>query len=139
LEAIANHMDRSLARHQPHVAVIEAYAQSSKMGVKSFARLAEAGGQFRLSLHKAQVPWVEVTPQQLKMAATGAGNAKKPEMIAAAEAAGAVLVSGVDDEADAFWLEQAGLAGYHTGPDVSAPMFDLVDSIEWPHLMGVAA
>lgn len=46
----------------------------------------------------------QVTPKQAKKALTGNGNAKKPDMVAAAAALG--VACEVDDEADAFgvWL-----------------------------------
>lgn len=75
----------------------------------------------RVALYEAGVPWVEMAPTARAKFATGKGNAKKSEVVSHASARTGIVFA-TDDEADAFLLEQAGLA--HLGRS----------SYDWPKL-----
>jgi Holliday junction resolvasome RuvABC endonuclease subunit len=57
--------------------------------------------QIEIVCDDLKVPYVPILNQSVKKFATGKGNAKKPEMVAAAVARGWTVRS--DDEADALW------------------------------------
>jgi len=66
-------------------------------------------GVIRESLQLADVPYALVVPSTLKKAATGDGRADKKTMLAAyTEATG--LINKDDNQVDAYWLRQVGLA-----------------------------
>lgn len=90
-------------------------------GTKSLLRLAELTGAIKRDAFRLGLDVVEVSGSALKLAATGRGNAKKPEMVAAAKAAGADPRN--DDEADAWHLHDVGLRalnGLELPPSVAA-------------------
>lgn len=90
----------------PDFAIIEAYAFRARGRAKHM--LYEAGTMLRYSLFSRHIPWFVVNPSQLKKFATGYGNAKKPDMIVAAnELMG--LETDDDNVADAALL---GLVGH---------------------------
>lgn len=78
---------------------------------------------------------VFVPPASLKRYATGKGNAGKPQVMA--EAIRRLDYQGSDDnEADALWLRQLGLARYAPDLAVAVPQTHLraLDGIAWPDL-----
>lgn len=84
-------------------------------------------------LHSAGVPVAEVTPTALKKYATGKGNADKSDMrMALYKRAGLDVPS--DDEVDAWWLRQMGLA--HLGDPDAVPLpqthLSALDKVVWP-------
>lgn len=90
--------------------VIEGYAfarsnQAHQMG--------EIGGVIRRRLHKLRVPWIEVSPNQVKKFATGKGNCKKDLILMNVYKRWKVEFQS-SDEADAFVLAKIGtiLKGY---------------------------
>lgn len=92
--------------------VMEGYSYGSK-GSALF-QIGEWGGVVRLDLYKAMVPWVIVTPSQVKKYATGRSGASKEEVISAITHRSGILFtgSGASDKADAWVLRQMGLAWY---------------------------
>lgn len=120
--------------------VLEGYSFGSK-GRATFS-VGELGGAVRVLLFDAGVPFVEVSPAVLKKFATGSGQASKDEvLLAAARRAGGLFVGMSNDEADAFWLLQAGLIG--TGGsavvDVPAAHRAALSQVDWSPLGGTAA
>lgn len=91
------------------VAVIEGYAMGVQgAGVRSNAEL---GGVIRLLLYDLGIGIITVPPASLKLFATGSGRAQKHEMIDAAVVdANGLYGIGDDNQADAYWLRQLGLA-----------------------------
>jgi Holliday junction resolvasome RuvABC endonuclease subunit len=84
----------------PLLVAIEGYSFGSKG--RAVFNIGELGGVVRLMLFREGIPFVEVPPSNIKMYATGKGNANKD----------AVLVEGVkrlglscgNDEMDAAWM-----------------------------------
>lgn len=109
--------------------LIEGYSYNSRNGGE---RLGELGGVIRVALYEAGVPYVEVSPPQLKKYATGKGNASKDTVYGAAvHRAGREFAT--TDEADAWWLCQMALA--HLGlPHIEMPRPNraVLDRIAWP-------
>lgn len=112
--------------------VIEGYSYHSEYGGE---KLGEMGGVVRLGLWqmKPRPQIMEIAPKSLKKFATGNGNARKEQMVAAAKKR---LGYGrnSDDEADALWLIQAALHYY--GLPGAAPMpedqVQVIRALEWP-------
>ena len=115
-----------------HLVVIEGPA---------FSRQGQAGVHLRAGLwwrivgllHSAGVPVAEVSPSALKKYATGKGTADKSDMrMALYKRAGLDVPS--DDEADAWWLRQMGLA--HLGDPGAVPLpqahLSALDKVVWP-------
>jgi Holliday junction resolvasome RuvABC endonuclease subunit len=81
--------------------VIEGYAYGAKGN--AVINLGELGGVIRLALSDDGICYVEVPPACVKLFATGKGNAKKDEVLAAAIRK--LEYAGHDhNEADALWL-----------------------------------
>lgn len=64
--------------------------------------IGELGGVVKTALHEAGCHFVVVPPSNVKMYATGKGNANKDEVLSAAVLAFGFAMS--NDEADALWL-----------------------------------
>ena len=115
-----------------HLVVIEGPA---------FSRQGQAGVHLRAGLwwrivgllHAAGVPVAEVSPSALKKYATGKGNADKSDMRMALYKRAGLDVSS-DDEVDAWWLRQMGLA--HLGDPDAVPLpqahLSALDKVVWP-------
>lgn len=115
-----------------HLVVIEGPA---------FSRQGQAGVHLRAGLwwrivgllHSAGVPVAEVSPSTLKKYATGKGNADKSDMRMALYKRAGLDVSS-DDEVDAWWLRQMGLA--HLGDPDAVPLpqthLSALDKVVWP-------
>lgn len=99
-----------------------------------------AQGVIRLALLNLMVPYVLVTPASLKKFATGRGNATKADMrVEMLQRAG--VDKRDDNEVDAWWLRQLGLAHYDAA-EVRLPRLHLgvLDKIDWtPAPKAVAA
>lgn len=101
-------------------------------------------GVVRLALHDfaddCQIAAVVfVPPASLKRYATGKGNAGKPQVMA--EAIRRLGYQGSDDnEADALWLRELGLARYLPDQAVVVPQThrSALDGIDWPDLQRAA-
>lgn len=115
-----------------HLVVIEGPA---------FSRQGQAGVHLRAGLwwrivgllHSAGVPVAEVSPSALKKYATGKGNADKSDMRMALYKRAGLDVSS-DDEVDAWWLRQMGLA--HLGDPDAVPLpqthLSVLHKVVWP-------
>lgn len=124
---IADAVVANLRKDAPDVAIVEAYAGGG-LGRLAMYRAGELGGIIRGALARYAIDLVEVAPSQLKLWATGKGNAKKPAMIAAAVERGALLSSPTaHDEADAFLLWLLGRSYLTLGE-----AHDVFDRILWP-------
>lgn len=112
--------------------VIEGYAYASGQGAH---QLGELGGVIRLALYEARLPVVELPPATLKRYATGTGNAKKDQVLAAA-----IRRLGyeghINDEADALWLLHAALDHYGQPLAVTLPAAqrEALAKVVWPEL-----
>lgn len=100
-------------------AVIERVAMSNLVVIEGYAfgriqqahHLGELGGVIRVALADRGMPFVEIPPASLKLFATGKGNAKKDEVLAAAIRK--LGYAGHDhNEADAIWLLKMAQAHY---------------------------
>lgn len=134
LHWFAGALARLLRTYEPKVAVIEGYAPRS-IGILSTIRLAELGGAVRLTLHEFGVPYVEITPSELKRYATGNGNAAKGLMVEMALRAGADVVN--DDEADAWLARAIGVHGCDSvdlldGHGAPKARLEVVAAHDWP-------
>lgn len=114
--------------------VIEGYSYGAKGS--SFLSLAELGGIIRWSLWDLGTKFVVIPPACRAMFATGKGNARKEEVLAAA-----IRVLGYDraqnDEADAMWLWEMAAMRYQlkgSVPHLSEPKRRALSKIEWPTL-----
>lgn len=120
---------------RPDLIVLEGYAYGRP---NQAHQIGELGGVVRLRLRRESIPYVTVPPSTLKKYATGKGNASKDQVLIAA-----VKRSGIEfnnnDEADAWWLRQIGMAAYggdETFVDMPADrrdvVLDLASSGDWP-------
>lgn len=98
----------------PDIAIVESCIIGGH-STKITKRLVELGGCVRMALAALDVPFVEVMPVHVKQWATGKAAASKADMIAAARTAGGHPAN--DDEADAFWLRDLGVAYFEPSWD----------------------
>lgn len=101
--------------------------------------IGELGGVVRVALYEAGIPFLEVSPKEIKKYATGKGNASKEAVYGAAvHRAGREFAT--TDEADAWWLLQMALAHYGL-PHVPMPVVNraVLDKIAWPTLARIEA
>ena len=112
LYEISRLVDDALRRYppRPDLVVLEGYALGSPHR-HTLLTLGEVGGVVRLRLFELDVPFVVVTPTNLKRFSTGNGNADKARMVARAIELGARPTVN-DDEADAFHLRRMGRAAH---------------------------
>lgn len=92
-------------------------------------------GCIRLALHREGVHYAVIAPATLKKYATGAGNAKKPDMrMELYKRAGIDLAD--DNQVDAWWLRAAALDHYGE-PPVPMPQAnrDALGKVDWPELV----
>lgn len=88
--------------------VIEGYSMGAQRGSAGVAQmLGELGGLIRWTLWKHDIPYVDISPNTLKLFGTGRGNANKDEVLSAAVRAG--YEGSSNNGADAFFLRQIGL------------------------------
>lgn len=117
------------------VIAIEGYSFGSKF-TQAHA-LGELGGVVRLGLHEAEVIHFDIPPANVKKYATGAGNAAKEQVMAAA-ARRADRDFACHDEADAWWIAQMLLANYcPEHPDfvvLPAKNQEGLRRVSWPEL-----
>lgn len=125
-------IDEIVNKTDAQLVVIEGYSFGSRNGGE---RIGEAGGVVRLALRDMRVPFVEVAPASLKRYATGKGNASKDEVLIAAVKRSDIAFTD-NNQADAFWLRQMGLAHYEPSAAVSMPKAHLsaLEAVSWPSL-----
>lgn len=124
----------AMCRHfDPAIVVLEGYAYGIARGKSQQHSLGELGGVVRLALHDLQVPVVVVTPTCLKRYATGRGNAKKEDMLAAAIRRLGYMGSN-HNVADAMWLRQMAADHYEAPGAVQMPKAQraALEAVEWP-------
>lgn len=96
--------------------LVEGFSFASKGN--ALYQIGGLGWIIRLALTEAKVPWVLVTPSQLKLYATGKGSGKGTDKIAmgvaAMERAGVRFED--DNQCDAWWLRLMGLDHYGVAP-----------------------
>ena len=90
---------RKLDQLHPAIVAIE---QPHLRGVNSFYFCGMLG-IVALNCHRRRIDWITPQARDIKLHATGKGNADKDAMVAAAEARWGVICR-TDDEADALWL-----------------------------------
>lgn len=111
LDDIASQMKTLVASMPQHiVVVIEGYSFASRNSL-AFS-IGELGGVIRLELFRMNVPFIDVPPTCRAKFASGRGNASKNEVISALSARTGIawVGKGADDQADAYILEEMGLA-----------------------------
>lgn len=120
-----------------HVVAIEGYSFNSKGN--SIVNLGELGGVIRWTLWRFGFTYTDVPPPCLKKYATGAGNASKEAVLAAAIRR--LGYEGHDhNQADALWLRAMALDHYgHPVVTVPAAHRDALAKVAWPELEGRAA
>lgn len=97
--------------------VIEGYAFSSRTAHQH--AIGELGGALRLALWAAGLEWIELPPAQLKLWATGKGNAPKDVVVSAVSARlGREFAS--NDHVDSFVLRDIGGAYLHGVSELGA-------------------
>lgn len=99
----------------PNLVAVEGYSYGSVNGGE---RIGELGGVIRVALFDHGIPYVEVSPNSVKLYAAGVGNADKDKVLSAA-----VLRAGFEmsnDEADAWWLRAMTL-DFYGEPPVAMP------------------
>lgn len=136
LRGLAGRLANLIGAHNPHIVAIEAPAFGATGG-----RAHDRSGLWWLLVARltgAGYPLVEVPPTVLKMWATGAGNADKDKVLAAAiRTWPAVDVDG-NDTADALWLAALAARAYHhpidPWPTVPVARARAVTRITWPDL-----
>lgn len=141
LNQLGTDLWRILEPEQPQLAVIEGYSLHSP-GPLGMVRRAEWVGCVRRDLRRmGRCPIVEVPPAQLKIWATGHGNADKAAMVDAARAAGGDPAN--HDEADAYLLWAIGRLVVD-GLDLFNDPADLprrikvADDLAWPDIEELA-
>lgn len=132
LQEIVYRLDVWLSNDKPDVVVIEGYSPGGPGGPWTMIRLGELGGAIRVRLFEHDIPFVEVPPSSLKHFATGDGRAKKPEMVAAAQARGAEVAN--DNEADAWWLRMVALRRYGHPTAAGFDLSPALRALPWPSL-----
>lgn len=109
LMTIARGVKKLLKKYQPHKVVIERLYFSKN--VKTALAVAEAKGVVILELAYHQRPVIELSPQEVKLAATGVGNADKLMVQKMLKLTFKLKeVPKPDDAADALAVALAGLA-----------------------------
>jgi crossover junction endodeoxyribonuclease RuvC len=114
-----------------HLAIIEGYSFGAKTNREV---LGELGGVIRVALYGNRIRYVVAAPAQLKKFATGHHQASKEEVLVAATKQ--LAYDGFsNDEADALWLRQLGLAAYG-GASVPPTQYreQVLGAIKWPML-----
>jgi len=91
---------------RPEFVVLEGYSFGSRG--RALFNIGELGGVIRMALWERDIPFLEVSPSALKKYATGKGNAPKDAVLATAIRND--FEGSNNDEADAWWLLQMGLA-----------------------------
>lgn len=100
-----------ILKHQPSGAVIERLFFSKN--TRTALSIAEARGMVLATLARAEIPCIELTPQQVKIGVTGYGRATKRQVQAMVQRLfGLAAPPTPDDAADALALAFAGLSSF---------------------------
>lgn len=119
-DAVAAH----IRTHQPSFAALEGYSLQS---INRPFDLGEVGGIVRLALFDAGVPFVVVTPTQLKKFVTGSGGSTKEKVQEWIAKKWAVTLT-QDDQADAYGLAQVARI-YHTRQSTMRSELEVVQAL----------
>lgn len=117
----------------PDIIVLEHYSFGSKG--RAVFDIAEMGGIVRWELSGRGYPVAEVSPSSLKLYGAGKGNADKIAMaVSASKRAGMEFPN--DNECDAWWLRQMGLAYYGGAVPVQVPERhkEALAAVDWPRV-----
>lgn len=110
LATIVRAIDALLDKTKPQLAVVEGYAMGfSQRNSNTIFGIGELGGVVRLALYNRGISVLQVPPTNLKLFATGRGNASKDEVIDSVISSYGIHTAS-DDEADAITLMHMGLA-----------------------------
>lgn len=103
LVAIFNHLNKLVGKYKPRSMALETLYFSKNQ--KTALKVAEARGVIEVVAAKADIPVIEYSPQAVKIAVTGSGNASKEGVQKMVDRL-IVLPSGrrLDDEYDAIAL-----------------------------------
>lgn len=122
----------ALAHGTPDLVVIEGPAYGAQHG-SQFDRAGLWHGLFA-SLDAKQVPVAVVAPQTRAKWATGRGNAKKPDVLAAVRACWPTTPLANDDEADSITLAAMGALWLGDPLPIPIPAWRIngLDAVAWP-------
>ncbi len=113
LRLLRDKLSESIAEYQPEVAVVEKLFFQSN--VKTAIDVGMARGVILLCLADANVPVVELTPNEIKQAVAGHGGADKKQIQSmVARLLGLKEIPKPDDAADALAIAMAGAGVYKT-------------------------
>lgn len=134
LTRIRDHLRLAVRTNHTRLAVIEGMGGHYPGNAQT--SLAQVHGVVKVELMDLGIPYVIIPQSSLKLFATGRGNADKAAMARGAAKHGEVAFES-DDECDAWWLWQAGMAHYGQGaltrlPDVQRQALDVVEWVAAP-------
>jgi crossover junction endodeoxyribonuclease RuvC len=109
--------------------VLEGYAYGAKG--RAVVNIGELGGVIRVALADRARAFVEVPPANLKLFATGKGNAPKDDVFGAAIRK-LKYAGNNHNEADALWLLEMARARYHELWDGNEAQHRALSKITWP-------
>lgn len=119
------------------VVILEGYSFASRG--RAVVSLGELGGLIRWSLYDHGVPYVDIPPTVRAKYATGRGNAGKDDVLQQAVVR-AGRVFGDNNQADAWWLWQMGLAHYDPENPLLVKMpaanREALEKVEWTETEG---
>lgn len=115
------------------VVILEGYAMRALGRVFN---IGELGGVIKYHFYTNGIPFAVIPPANLKVYATGKGNASKKMMKQAAYDAGGFEFED-DNQCDAFWLRQMGQMWYAFETKTIFPRTDkqmtALEKVEWPY------
>lgn len=126
-----------LVQSLPTFIALEGYSYGSKGN--SIVQIAELGGAVRVALWEAGLPVALISPSELKLYATGKGNASKEEVLVQAVVRSRFEFF-TNNTGDAWWLLQMALA--HLGlPHIEMPKPNraVLERIAWPAIPALEA
>ncbi|QIG66700.1 crossover junction endodeoxyribonuclease protein [Rhizobium phage RHph_TM16] len=112
---------------KPDIICIEYYGLNLKNRT-AIIPLVTLGGVMRYLMRRAGYQWLEPTPSELKIFATGNGGTKKEGMVKAAGDMG--YEAKTDDMADAFFLSLVGLCYLHTLTGLAQKQREIVGQLK---------
>jgi crossover junction endodeoxyribonuclease RuvC len=100
-------VERTIAKYSPFYAAMEGYAYG--VGVGRVFELGEVGGTAKLCMHRHSVPFLVVTPTQLKKFVTDNGSADKEKMMLSTKVKWKQVITD-DNACDAYGLARVARA-----------------------------